>query len=180
MDTVPLILWNHRWEYDKNPEVFFRILFRLAEANIDFKLVVLGESFPKYPKIFDEAKDKLKQQIVQFGYVESKGDYIEWLKKADIIPVTSRQDFFGESLVQAMYHNCYPLVPNRLVFPEHFPIEHRAAFVYNSDDELYEMLLHCIQDIEEIRKVDVKQFVKKYSWTTIIEKYDNELEKLAN
>ena len=27
----PLILWNHRWEYDKNPEPFFQSLFRLKD-----------------------------------------------------------------------------------------------------------------------------------------------------
>ena len=25
----PIILWNHRWEYDKNPNLFFKILFDL-------------------------------------------------------------------------------------------------------------------------------------------------------
>ncbi|MFN2165049.1 MAG: DUF3524 domain-containing protein, partial [Anaerolineae bacterium] len=27
----PLILWNHRWEYDKNPKAFFKALYTLAE-----------------------------------------------------------------------------------------------------------------------------------------------------
>ena len=31
-----VILWNHRWEYDKNPESFFKLLFKLADQNIDF------------------------------------------------------------------------------------------------------------------------------------------------
>lgn len=37
------ILWNHRWEYDKDPVAFFETMFRLKEAGIKFQLVVLGE-----------------------------------------------------------------------------------------------------------------------------------------
>ncbi len=32
----PLILWNHRWEYDKNPELFFSVLEKLKNSGIDF------------------------------------------------------------------------------------------------------------------------------------------------
>ena len=41
----PLILWNHRWEYDKNPEDFIDALKRLAGKNIDFEAAFLGEYF---------------------------------------------------------------------------------------------------------------------------------------
>ena len=32
----PLILWNHRWEYDKNPEMFFKVLFNLQKKEIKY------------------------------------------------------------------------------------------------------------------------------------------------
>ena len=179
MSTAAVILWNHRWEYDKNPDVFFEALFRIKDDGIDYKLIVLGEAFSKYPKIFDEAKEKLNQHLSHFGYVENKKEYIEWMKLADIVPVTSIQDFFGESLVQAMYYDCYPLVPNRLVFPEHFPVEDRSKFVYNSDKELYDRLKKLIQEIEETRKTTTRHYVEKYSWLNIIEKYDKEFDDLA-
>ncbi len=31
----PLILWNHRWEYDKAPETFFRAIYALAVEPIE-------------------------------------------------------------------------------------------------------------------------------------------------
>ena len=33
---TPLLLWNHRWEYDKNPEKFFNALEILSEKGLDF------------------------------------------------------------------------------------------------------------------------------------------------
>ena len=30
-EEVPLIIWNQRWEYDKNPEAFFAALYELAD-----------------------------------------------------------------------------------------------------------------------------------------------------
>lgn len=37
------ILWNHRWEHDKQPDVFFAILFELQDNDVPF-LVSVGES----------------------------------------------------------------------------------------------------------------------------------------
>lgn len=37
-DTPPIILWNHRWESDKNPQAFFKALYALQDAGIAFQL----------------------------------------------------------------------------------------------------------------------------------------------
>ena len=39
----PLILWNHRWEFDKSPEGFVRTVTALAEEGLDFRVAVAGE-----------------------------------------------------------------------------------------------------------------------------------------
>lgn len=170
--TEAIIVWNHRWEYDKNPEVFFKTLARLDQENIAFKLVVLGESYKKKPAIFKWAKEHLSHRIVHFGYVDSFQEYAQWLWKADIAPTTSNQDFFGGSVVEAMYCNCFPLLPNRLAYPEHIPIEQRFTFLYDSDEELYQKLKAAILNIDEIRKnTNTQDFVKQYDWQKMIEQY---------
>jgi glycosyltransferase involved in cell wall biosynthesis len=133
----PLILWNHRWEYDKNPRAFFKALFQLSEEGIPFQLAVLGTRMARWPVIFDEAKEHLSEHIVQWGPVDRFRDYASWLHAADILPVTSKQDFFGISAVEAMYCNVVPLLPNRLAFPEHVP---DARYLYDSDEELFDRL----------------------------------------
>ena len=117
----PLILWNHRWEYDKNPESFFHLLYRLDKEGFPFEIAILGESFKTTPSIFDEAKDKLNDRIVHYGFCDQFKDYAQWLWKADILPVTSNQDFFGISIMEAIYCGVYPILPKRLTYPELLP-----------------------------------------------------------
>jgi glycosyltransferase involved in cell wall biosynthesis len=171
------ILWNHRWEYDKNPEEFFETLFELKKKEIKFKLVVLGEQNDVNPPIFDEAKEKLKDEILHWGYADSFDDYAKWLWRADILSVTSNQDFFGGSVIEAMYCDCFPLLPNRLAYPEHLPEELEREFLYE-EGELPTRLETAIESVMGIRQVDYQSIVKKYDWNELIEKYDTKLEEL--
>ncbi len=125
-----LILWNHRWEYDKAPERFFNSLFEIQERGIDFKLCVLGECYDKQPPVFSEAKERLADKILHWGYTKSFAEYCEWLWKADLLPVTSNQDFFGASVVEAMYCNVVPFLPKRLAYPEHLPEQYHNTYFY--------------------------------------------------
>ena len=167
----PLILWNHRWEYDKNPTDFFNALYSLQEKNMDFEVVVLGENFRKIPEEFEVAKRKLKYKIIFMGYAENFKDYATWLWKANILPVTSNQDFFGGSVVEAIYCNCYPILPSRLAYPEHLPNQEEKF--YNSFKELTQKLENAILDFKELKSVS--SFVKKYDWEAIVGEYDKKL-----
>ena len=51
-------------------------------------------------QIFDKAKEVLGSNIVQFGFCQSFDEYAKWLWKADILPVTSNQDFLESVLLR--------------------------------------------------------------------------------
>lgn len=167
---VPIILWNHRWEYDKCPEEFFQTLFRLKQEGISFRLVVLGEQNDTIPAIFPEAKERLASEILHWGYTPDFETYAQWLWKADILPVTSRQDFFGGSVVEAMYCNCYPLLPHRLAYPGHVPEAYHQTFLYQG--ELYPKLEYLLKTWPNIPQIQPRRFVEHYSWGRLINKYD--------
>jgi len=125
-----IILWNHRWEHDKNPDLFFRTLFELDRKGIDFRLVVLGQSYERQPRVFSEARKRLVDKVLTFGYSDSRRDYARWLRKADIVVSTATHEFFGLSVLEAVRAGCRPLLPRRLSYPEIFPDE----FLYEEED----------------------------------------------
>ena len=144
-NTKPIILWNHRWEYDKNPESFFHILFELKSQKIPFQVAVLGQHYNNKPLIFTKASQELKNHIVVFGYQKLFKDYAYWLWSSNICLVTSRQDFFGISTIESMYCNCIPILPNRLVFPEYILESDQSASLYSSDEEALTLLINKLK-----------------------------------
>ncbi|NLF01221.1 MAG: DUF3524 domain-containing protein, partial [Anaerolineales bacterium] len=55
MDQPPLILWNQRWEYDKDPQTFFDALDRLADEGIAFRVALAGQCTRQTAPEFDAA-----------------------------------------------------------------------------------------------------------------------------
>ena len=177
-NDVPTILWNHRWEYDKNPKAFFEVLYELSDLHFDFKLIVLGENYAESPPIFAEAKERLAKHIIHFGYVPDFETYARFLWQADIIPVTSQQDFFGASVVEAIYCEAYPLLPKRLAYPEHIPQEYQTQHLYDNRVQLMELLKKYIDNFHQNELVSLSSHLKKYDWYKCIYEYDAFFEKL--
>ena len=170
INRPPVLLWNHRWEYDKNPNAFFHALFELKNQGMAFQLIVLGEELQKSPSIFEEAKQRLRDEIIHWGYCERRADYSQWLWMADILPVTSNQDFFGGSIIEAVYCDTIPLLPHRLAYPEHFP--NHPEFYYHSDEEFLTKLSQLIKGFDAQRPINTQHLVSRYDWCTLISRYD--------
>lgn len=128
----PIILWNHRWEYDKAPEAFFEALKALDARQIPFRVVVCGQRFKRAPAIFEQSRQWLGDRIVHWGYAQSQRDYLDLLERSHIAVSTAIHEFFGISMVEAAHHGTQVLVPDRLSYPEIFPKEH----LYRDQDDL--------------------------------------------
>ena len=168
----PLIVWNHRWEYDKNPELFFKVLEQIKNDGIDYGLVVLGENFSQSPTVFEQSKNSLKDYIIHWGYVDTFNQYAEWLWKADILPVTSNQEFFGASVMEAIYCDTWPILPNRLTYPELIPRVHHPENLYDNEDELYEKIYHAIKNYKNLRQNKLSTIAQQFGWKTMAPEYD--------
>ncbi len=179
-DRPPLILWNHRWEYDKNPAEFFAVLQELMALGVDFEVAILGEHYQPPPELFLENQKLLGSRLLHFGYAENFADYVAWLWRADILPVTSNHDFFGASVVEAVYCNCYPLLPRRLAYPEHFPKSGDDKFFYCDSRELCEKLKSLIDHVGEVRSTKLSSQVAHYDWSQMAPQYDKKLASLIS
>ena len=175
----PTILWNHRWEYDKNPKLFFNMMKRIKDKKIDFNLIVVGESFGNSPKIFDKAKIEFNKHIIKWGYQKSIEDYIECLFMSDIIPVTSNHDFFGISIMEAVYCNVWPILPDKLSYKELFKNKGHNRNIYNSHSDLLKKIENAIIDFPQIRNESLKDVAKEYDWKKLARVYDSKLQKIT-
>jgi glycosyltransferase involved in cell wall biosynthesis len=161
-DGPPVIVWNHRWEHDKNPGIFFNALLGLDREGVDFRLVVLGESFREHPPIFDEALKKLSSRVLYSGYAESRDEYAGWLKQGDIIISTAGHEFFGMAIIEAVRAGCLPLLPRRLSYPELFPGE----FLYEEKD-FVSRLKECILTGKSLSNERAMELTSDFSWDSL-------------
>lgn len=180
-DGPPLIVWNHRWEFDKNPQAFFAALDRVDQMGIDFRLAILGENCQVKPRAFIDAKARFGEKVVQYGYVDSKQAYTDWLRRGFVAVSTAIQENFGIAMVEAMRHGCLPLMPHRLSYPEILPKEFHRVFLYRDDEDLVDKLAGMLAHPNRIvaHRPVLSDMMARHAWSIVIQRYDRELELLA-
>ncbi len=169
------ILWNQRWEYDKNPGDFFRALFDLADEGLDFRLIVAGENFRQQPAEFARARERLAGRILHFGFAESRADYARLLWRADLVVSTAIHEFFGVSVLEAIYCGAYPLLPNRLSYPELLPAALHQAHLYRNFDDLLAKLRWAATHPAQVRAQHLAGIADRYRWEALARRYDQRL-----
>lgn len=164
--TIPVIVWNHRWEHDKNPEEFFEACYSLRDQGIPFRLVVLGQCFRESPECFSEAREKLQDQIKHFGYVEKKEDYYKVLCQGDYVVSTARHEFFGISVLEAVRAGCYPVLPERLSYPELY----ENKYLYK-EGSLLERLKTILDEKPVLSREKSLELTDRFGWKSILPEY---------
>lgn len=176
----PLILWNQRWEYDKNPAAFFESIYGLRDREIPFRLAVCGEQFRQKPSEFLEAKAKLSEQIVHYGFAEPD-EYSRLLWDADVVVSTAAHEFFGISILEAIHCQTFPILPNALSYPELIPKPYHEFCLYNSKDELQRKLTAALDKPKSTKLIaeDLAKGVSRYDWRNLAPSYDAIFSELA-
>jgi glycosyltransferase involved in cell wall biosynthesis len=177
----PLILWNQRWEYDKNPAEFFAALYAMAEQNIPFRLALCGQRYGKQPSVFDEALARLSDRIVHVGYAE-EGVYRSLLWQAAVTVSTAQHEFFGISVLEAIYCHTFPILPYRLTYPEFIPEAFRCHCLYHNQSDLVERLRWALSHPAEAAGIAVQLAitVPQYDWSHLAPRYDEALANLTS
>lgn len=174
----PVIVWNQRWQFDRNPTLFFKVLNRLNDIDLEFDLILAGDTQHKKPEEFEKAWKRFGDQITHFGYVENVENYSKLLHSGDIVVSTATHEFFCVAIMEAVYCGCHPLVPNRLHYPElipdtlHNPLLH-APVIYDTEDDLF----RCLKDLltgktKPLPKSSLQNINKHLDWKEMIDRYD--------
>jgi glycosyltransferase involved in cell wall biosynthesis len=148
-NNIPILSWAARWEFDKDPETFFAALRLLREQGANFRLSVIGESFRNSPDVFAAAESEFADIIQRWGYQPSRQSYLDTLTESDIFVSTAIHEFFGMTAVESVACGCFPLLPERLAYPEvlelsHYP-ERSCHFFNGSAQQLAEKLADLIK-----------------------------------
>ncbi|MEE3369840.1 MAG: DUF3524 domain-containing protein [Planctomycetota bacterium] len=181
------IVWAARWEHDKDPDTLFAALAELIDRKVNFHISVLGQSFRDTPAIFADAQRWLASHIKHWGFLSS-ADYRRALGQADVFVSTAQHEFFGISAVEAMTAGTFPVLPNRLAYPElltGLSEQHKAMFLY---DGTAAQLAHRLETLAgrlqqnrlwEIPASKVQQLAQRFQWTVATEAMDDALERLS-
>lgn len=181
----PVILWNQRWEYDKNPEAFFRLLGRLDDVGCAFKLILAGEHFEHQPVVFDRAFERFAGRILHYGYAEDFAEYSRLLHRADLVVSTAVHEFFGIALLEAIHCGAHPLLPERLSYPELIPkplqrpLLH-APILYKNDDALFHTTMALLKgDERPLPQATLRSIPASLNWPLQAVRFDDLIEKTA-
>jgi glycosyltransferase involved in cell wall biosynthesis len=178
--SAPLILWNQRWEYDKNPEDFFNALFVLADEGVPFRLALCGQQYGKQPPSFKAAIKRLGERIIHTGFA-SPEIYSQLLWDADIVVSTAHHEFFGISILEAIYAQSFPILPARLSYPELIPAEVHEDCLYLGQEALTDRLRWALSHPHDILELaqEIAKYIARYDWIQLGPIYDETLNRCA-
>jgi glycosyltransferase involved in cell wall biosynthesis len=165
------ILWPHRWEHDKAPEAFFAACATLAAEGLDFEVAIAGKAFAETKGAFERAGTELGDRLVHLGEPDSRADYAELLAGSDVAVSTARNEFFGLAMMEASYAGCFPLVPDRLAYPELYP----PGMRYSDGDELVARLRSLV--LERPAPGQARELAERFTAGRLAPEYSEAFER---
>jgi glycosyltransferase involved in cell wall biosynthesis len=167
---APAILWNGRWEYDKQPAAFFAALEALESRGTAFRLIVAGEHIDPGAAEFVAARERWAGRILHWGYAPTRAAYAALLRRARVVASAAVQEFFGIGVVEALYCGCAPVLPRRLNYPHLVPPELHDACLYTDEAGMVELLEAALRRPEERGRW--RALAAPYDWALVASRYD--------
>ncbi|MCP4709148.1 MAG: glycosyltransferase family 4 protein [Planctomycetes bacterium] len=99
------------------------------------------------------------------------------MARSDIVVSTARHEFYGLSVLEAAAARCYPLLPNRLSYPELIPTSIHGQILYDTPEELGRKLTSLCRDGIPSFPAELTESVSRVCWSKLIESYDEAFER---
>lgn len=120
-----VIVWNHRWEFDKGPDLLLAVVAALPR-HLPLRFHIIGQQFRQQPPQFALLKDLLQNNfdLANWGFCADATDYQALLASSHVVLSTAWHDFQGLAVLEAAGAGAVPLAPNALAYPEWFAAEY--------------------------------------------------------
>ena len=174
-----LIVWNHRWEWDKQPERFLKALTALANEGIDFEVAMLGSGGGRKQGEFEDYRKQLGHRVRRWGEAD-EGTYTGFIREAGIGVSCALHDFQGLATLELAQAGATVVVPRRVAYPECLP---EAHFYEGSEtDEAADVIalknaLRKVLENEPISKINPKVIP---SWDALADAYRERIHQLSS
>lgn len=180
----PVVVWNQRWSFDKDPDKFFRVIDKLDDAECHFDLILAGDHEHDQSDRFEEAWKRYGSRILHYGFVENSRQYGTLLQKGDFVVSTSQHEFFCTAIMEAVYCGCHPILPRSLTYPElipvslHEPLLHGPVF-YDDETDLFRKMKKLLDGTCKKLPLGTLQTINRnLHWSRIITRYDDIFEQI--
>ena len=143
--------YPHRWEHDKNPDLFLRVLYRLkTEAQVNFTVMIFGGETFELSDVKSQLLNVVNEtQIASCGHISDRIQYLKFLQSCDVVVSTAVHEFFGVAMVEAALLGCHVICPKRLSYPELFQNE----CMYTTDAQLFKMLKYLCERPQLVKRM---------------------------
>ncbi len=180
-DRPKRLLWNHRWEYDKGPQEFSTLIERVLKQHPQWQVSLIGEIRVEVPEAFTSLQKNFPENVVQFGRLEKRQDYLNHLQLCRVLPVTSHHDFLGLAVLEAMLYGVIPILPKRLIYPELIPQELHDTLLYKDEGvEFYEKVHRVMDDgLSKEQENLLRESLALYKWNKIALQWQKLLEEVC-
>jgi len=121
---TPLLVWNHRWEYDKRPDLLLQLLRELRARDVSFELALLGARAKRTPEPLIRIREEFAANIIADGMVP-RAEYESLLAQSAVVFSSAEHEFQGLSVIEAVSAGAVPIVPDALCYREQYPPEWR-------------------------------------------------------
>ena len=176
-DGPPVVIWNHRWEFDKDPGTFVDVLAEVARRGVPFGVALLGERLIPEPDALVRARAALADRIVFDGF-PPRPEYLRQLAGGSVVVSTAVQENFGIAVMEAIHAGCMPLLPRRLVYPELIPPELHDRCLYDDGDDLIDRLDRELRSPPTDRD-RWRRIADRHAWPRVIDAYDELFETVS-
>ncbi|MFN8423494.1 MAG: DUF3524 domain-containing protein [Anaerolineae bacterium] len=187
IDRPPRLVWNHRWEHDKDPDAFVALVAALVAEGTRFEAVLLGETFGRVHPARARALETLGDRVVHDGFAPDAGAYFAQLAASDVVVSTARHEFFGASVCEAVWAGAWPILPRGLAYEGWMPDAAAPRVLYAGADDRLALTRAALAAAASPRarlarraaQDALRSAIAPFAWPAMAPRYDAALEAVV-